>query len=99
MADYKGIQLDDDLDLVIKGGSFAVGEVLDQEVEIVLRLGQGQLKSDSLLGPNLVRLSKSNYKPQELISMVSLHLKRDGKRVMKISVVDGQLKLKEVEYR
>jgi len=68
----------DEDDLLIRNGDFAVGESEMQEVGIILRLNPGELKSDPVLGPALLRYIKAadNGKAQQ---MARLHLERDGK--------------------
>lgn len=75
----KDALLDANDDLLIENGDFVIGESLTQEVGIILRLNQGQLKSDPLLGPNLVRLINSKASTQDIQTMVKTHLARDGK--------------------
>lgn len=75
----KDILLDDQNDLLIKDGDFVVGESLTQEVSIILRLNQGELKSDPLLGANLIRLINSAVSEDQLQTIIKMHLQRDGK--------------------
>ncbi len=73
------VRLGVDDDLEITAGDFTIGESLSQDVGIILRLNQGDLKSDPILGPNLTQLIKSNVSQQELQTIIKLHLERDGK--------------------
>lgn len=73
------IKLDINDDLGITDGDFTIGESLSQDVGIILRLNQGDLKSDPVLGPNLMRLINSKVSQQELQTIIKLHLERDGK--------------------
>lgn len=66
-------------DLRIENGDFVVGDSLDQEVGIILRLSQGELKEDPALGPGLFRLIKTNTDEAELRQLAKWHLARDGK--------------------
>jgi len=79
MTKEKDIQLDVNDDLIIQNGDFIIGESLFQEVGILLRLNQGELKSDPLLGPNLIELEKGAASGKEFKTRVRLHLQRDGK--------------------
>lgn len=79
MTNYSDIMLGTDDDLVIEGGDLAIGDCLTQEVGIILRLNPGELKSDPLLGPGLIRLTNSKVNDTELQTLVKLHLARDGK--------------------
>ncbi len=86
---YKDILLDDNTgDLAIKGGDLFVGDSLDQEVGLILRLNQGELKSDPLLGPNLTSLLKGSDN-ERIKRKIKLNLELDGKQVGKINY-DGQ---------
>ncbi|MRG45495.1 hypothetical protein GFS24_10235 [Chitinophaga sp. SYP-B3965] len=71
--------LDSEDDLQIINGDFVIGESLTQEVANILRLNQGELKFDPLLGPNMVSLINSNANAQEIETRVKLHLARDNK--------------------
>jgi len=84
MAKEQDILLDEFDDLLIRDNDLAIGDSLDQEVGIVLRLKQGELKSDPILGPNLIELIKSNATPAEIKNKAKLHLQRDGKNYNEI---------------
>ncbi|WP_438710867.1 hypothetical protein ACSTS3_19710 [Aquimarina muelleri] len=73
------IVLDDNDDLIIEDGDFKLGESLTQDVGIILRLNQGELKSDPLLGASIIRLVNSSIDDDELQTRIKLHLQRDGK--------------------
>ncbi|WP_435135705.1 hypothetical protein [Formosa sp. A9] len=75
----KDILLDENDDLLIENGDFKIGESLTQEVGIILRMNQGELKEDPLLGANLIKFINSNVNDNELRTKVKLHLQRDGK--------------------
>lgn len=75
----KDILLDNTDDLAIIGGDFAIGESTMQEVGIILRLNQGQLRQDPILGPNLVKRTRSTEGAQSVVSAVKRHLERDKK--------------------
>jgi len=75
----KDILLADDGDLQIANGDFVVGESLDQEVQMILEMAQGELKEDPLLGADLFRMVHSNATEGDLKQRVKLHLARDGK--------------------
>jgi len=74
----KDILLNKDGDLAIVNGDFAFGENQMQRVAIILQLKQGDLKSDPLLGANLVSLMRSVQGKAKAIVKATLHLKRDG---------------------
>ncbi|MGY0426005.1 MAG: hypothetical protein ACWIPI_04130 [Polaribacter sp.] len=73
------IVLDDNDDLIIEDGDFKIGDSLTQDVGIILRLNQGELKSDPLLGASIIRLINSSVDDDELQTRIKLHLQRDGK--------------------
>jgi hypothetical protein len=78
-------------DLMIRNGDFAVGESTLQEVGIVLRLNPGELKSDPVLGPGLIRFIKSNAGDAVIRQKARLHLERDGKNYEQLK---NQIKFK-----
>lgn len=75
----KDILLNEIDDLQILNGDFAIGESELQDVGIILRLRQGELKSDPILGANLQHFMKSKYDRVSLEKRVKIHLERDGK--------------------
>lgn len=75
----KGILLDDNFELVVRNGTAAIGETLIQEVHIILQMNQGELRSDPLLGPNLIYRIKGKKNEAEIRQAVKLALARDRK--------------------
>lgn len=73
------ILLDANDDLAIENGDFVLGNSLLQETGIILRLNQGELKSDPLLGPSLIRLMRGVGGFAKAVVKAKLHLKRDNK--------------------
>jgi len=73
------ILLDENDDLLFKDGELVLGESTTQEVGIIVRLNQGELKEDPLLGPNLITLINSNASKAKIKQRMKLHLARDGK--------------------
>lgn len=73
------ILLDNEDNVRIENGDFVIGECIDQEVSIILRLHKGELKEDPVLGCDLIRLINSNIKETELKQIIKLQLARDGK--------------------
>ena len=96
MIIYHDILLDATGDLEIRSGDFVVGDSLDQEVATILLLNQGQLKSDPVLGPNLIRMMNSPN-VSAIVPAIELHLKRDRKEVRSISVENGEIKISAVQ--
>lgn len=75
----KDILLDASGDLLFENGDLVVGDSESQEVLNILRINQGALKSDPLIGASLVRLVKANAPNVEIRKRAKLHLARDGK--------------------
>ena len=73
------ILLDNNDDLLIQNGDFVIEDSKWQEVGIIIRLNQGELKSDPVLGPSLIKKMKSNNSNLEIEEALRLHLKRDNK--------------------
>lgn len=72
------LNINDD-DVTIANGDFAIGDSLDQEVGLILRMNKGELKEDPLLGTDLIRLINSNTSELEVKQLVKVQLARDGK--------------------
>lgn len=79
MAKQKDILLDENNDLLIVNGDFVIGESQNQEVSLIAGLKSGELKSDPILGPNLIQLVKSNASLSEIEQRLRVHLARDNK--------------------
>lgn len=75
----KDILLDDNDDVRIENGDFVIGDSLDQEVGLILRLNKGELKEDPIVGCDLIRLIHSNISESELKQIIKIQLARDGK--------------------
>lgn len=75
----KGIALDDNGDLLISNGSVVLKDTTAQEVELILTMNQGELKTQPLLGANLIQFLKSKPKQYEVEERVKLHLAMDNK--------------------
>ncbi|NCT19421.1 MAG: hypothetical protein GW771_14480 [Flavobacteriia bacterium] len=72
------LNINDD-DVTIANGDFAIGDSVDQEVGLILRMNKGELKEDPLLGTDLIRLINSNTSELEVKQLVKVQLARDGK--------------------
>ena len=79
MASKKDFLLNRDNDMIIKDGDFLTGESYFQEVAMILSLNQGDLKSQPMLGPNLVQLKKMNASKLDIQKRVRIHLAQDSK--------------------
>jgi hypothetical protein len=75
----KGILLGADGDLEVINGTLKFGDTTLQEVGLLLSLNQGELKTDPILGPNLVEKIRSNASRMSLQTIIKKHLKRDNK--------------------
>ena len=76
--------LDDNDDMIIVNGDFQTGDSFDQEVGIIVRLNQGEMKSDPVLGPNLVRMINASMNAERIKSTMKLNLARDAKDYDKV---------------
>ena len=74
----KGILLNDDLDLNISNGSLHIADTINQDAQVVISLMQGNLKSDPLLGPNLIKYLRAKPNRTEIQRTVKIHLQRAG---------------------
>lgn len=84
------LRLDNDDDMIIKNGDFAVGESDMDDVSIVLRLNPGELKSDPVLGPALLRTNKSTVRPEKIEATAALHITRAG---YDYNAIKGKIKM------
>ena len=70
---------DNNQDLQIVDGDFVSGSCELQEVEAVLLINQGELKSDPVVGCNMIRMIKANADQVEIQHVVREQLERDDK--------------------
>lgn len=75
----KDILLDENNEPLVVDGDFVIGESEDQEIRLLLRLNQGEVKRDPVIGPNLVQEIEQGLDEQKIMKKVRLHLERDGK--------------------
>ena len=75
----KDIILDDNMDLKIVDGDFVVDHSLTQEVSMLLMLNKGDLKSDPILGTNLIQKIKQKVSKVVIKQVIDINLTRDGK--------------------
>jgi len=73
------ILLDYNDDVKLINGDFAIGDSTWQDVAIIIKMNQGELKSDPILGASLIRKMRTNSHKEEIEQTVKLHLARDGK--------------------
>lgn len=84
------ILLDDDMDLKFENGDFAVGNAFWQDIQIIMSLTKGSLRSDPVLGPDLILLKNKAISKTEIIKRIKLNLQRDNKQVS-IKIIDGKI--------
>lgn len=84
------IKLSDDFDDVIENGDDAIGNGIMDDCLIITQLNQGALKSDVILGPNIIKMINSKTGEADLKKALRLHLERDGKNVKKLNIKDGK---------
>ncbi|KAA6335613.1 hypothetical protein EZS27_016180 [termite gut metagenome] len=87
MEAQKGILLTEDCDIAVqpvrdaKGlivSGLLLGESVDQQAFIVLRLRQGEWKEDPLLGCGLTKFLRGKYKPSTVENRIRIHFTRAG---------------------
>lgn len=94
MADNeKDILLDKDFDLSISNGDFDVGNSWGQDVEIIISLSKGELKSDPLLGVNLIEKINAKQGAIRAKQAIKLNLKRDEKTIKKVEISEGKINI------
>ncbi|MCH4824302.1 hypothetical protein ML462_14090 [Gramella lutea] len=75
----KDILLDENNDLKITSGDFAIGESEMQEVEMILSTNQGEWKEHPVTGANLVTQIRTTNNDARLERMLRIQMKLDGK--------------------
>jgi hypothetical protein len=75
----KDILLDKDFDLLIENGDFVIGDSEAQEVGIILSISTGELKSDPLIGANLIQFIRGNASKDTIEKHVRAQLELDDK--------------------
>lgn len=92
-TDNIDILLDSDYEDKIVDGDFAIGDGRLDDCNIILQLNAGELKSDPILGPTLIRMINSNISPTQIKQKCTLHLNRDGKFPKKFDIKNGFIDL------
>lgn len=75
----KDILLTVDNDLMILNGDFFVGESEMQEVGIILQMNQGELKSNPLIGGNLIPSIRGIRNDAKVKRHIEMQMELDGK--------------------
>ena len=85
MADRNGILLNTEFDISIKPKrdsngmiltGFTICETIDQEVVLVIKMSQGELKEDPLLGAGLTKFMRGKFSDGAIDFRIKQHLKR-----------------------
>lgn len=83
--DFMDFLLDDDGDLLIEDGDFAVGVSTDQEIEDIMASAPGWWKQYPLLGVNINSYAGSPGMDQQLQRLAELQLKSDGLQLITLT--------------
>lgn len=75
----KDIILESDFDLKIVNGDFAIDESEMQEVALILSMSQGELKSDPLIGANLIEFIRGGKDKVKIEKHLRSQLELDDK--------------------
>lgn len=75
----KDFIIDEAGNYLIENGDFVVAPSEEQEVAEILTMSPGEIKEDPIMGPDLIRLIKSNGHKLDVRRVIKLHLARDGK--------------------
>lgn len=89
----KDILIGTDGDLLIQSGNLVFGEADSQNLENLLLLNVGDLKWNPMLGCGMIRLTNSRINPQILIRDITLNLKADGWKDIKVSITGMDIKV------
>ena len=90
-TDNDDILIDNNGDEIIKNGDFAIGDGSLDDCFIIFKLNTGVLKSDPILGPNLITMMNKQGAQQEMKQALKLHLNRDKKTYKKLDIKDGKI--------
>jgi hypothetical protein len=91
------ILLDDNGDLIFRNGDFVIGDSFEQEVRLIIGLNKGGLKSDPVLGCELVRMINSQASQIAIQQKIKLNLERDNKKVGSVKIENGIVKIEPNE--
>jgi hypothetical protein len=75
-----GILLDADNDLKIENGTVKVGDRKMQDAYVVLSIGQGEIKTDPIVGTNLNRMIRGKESREKIRKMIEISLENVGIR-------------------
>jgi len=97
MAKGKGIQLNAEGDLLIAGGTLAIGDTTYQNVYLILSSHKGEWKEHPLIGAGLTD-SLADENPSYWKYTIRSELARDGLTVNNLQIQEGQV-LIDAKYR
>lgn len=75
------IVLDGDFDDKHLYGDFELGDGRVDDCRCILKLNSGALKSDPIMGPNLILMMNGKVTETDLKQIIDLHFRRDGKEL------------------
>lgn len=90
-TDNDDILLTSDGDDLVRNGDFAIGDGRLDDCLIIMKTNTGTIKSDPILGPNLINIINKHNGSGEMKQALSLHLKRDNKTYKKLEVKNGNI--------
>lgn len=85
------IVLDADSDDAVANGDFVVSDGYEDDCLIICQLNKGVLKSDPMLGPNLIHMINANKAPTEIKQDIKLALASDGKDPKTLDIKEGNI--------
>lgn len=85
------ILIDNNGDEQVINGDFAIGDGSIDDCLIIMKLNTGALKSDPILGPNLITLINKHNGALEAKQAIKLHLNRDKKTFKKLEITNGKI--------
>ena len=91
MVDNVDILLDADGAFRVENGDFVIGDGTIDDCFIIMKLNTGALKSDPVLGINLIRMINSKQSTSEMKQTIQLHMARDNKNFKKLDIINGNI--------
>ena len=90
-TDNNDILIDADGDDIVKDGDVDIGDGTIDDCLIIFRTNKGDVKSDPLLGPNIIRMINAAQTPTEMKQELMLNLRMDAKEPKKLNIKDGNI--------
>lgn len=90
-TDKDDILIDGNYEDIVVNGDDAVddGELCD--CYIIVRLNKGEVKSDPMLGPEIIKLMNAHNGSGKMKQQIGLALEMDGKEAGKLAIKDGNI--------